>query len=130
MSGDAWASGFVYPNRKTHGLVAALFPRRYGRFLLTRLFGYVIWLSALAFAFVVFTAFASGRTDQAISLLLALGVIMGLIYEILAARRSRLHIFGLAVQLQPFSAAQVPVILILLGTAGWLLHKGLSSVPL
>ena len=121
---------FRYRSHRAHSFLATLVPKSYGRFLVTRLLGYLVWLIVLAFAFVVCAAFASGRWDQAVSLLLALGVIVGVVYEKFAARPSNILIFGFTLQPKPLSAAQTPMILILLVTAGWLLHKGLSGVPL
>jgi hypothetical protein len=110
-----WA--LTYPNRQHHGVLASLFPRSYGQFLLVGLAGKAIFLLALACGFVIVAAFAAGRQDRAFLYAMPL-VGMGFsAYELLALSRARL----LDRTLRPIQPGSVAVLILALSGACFLL---------
>jgi hypothetical protein len=84
------AMRIVFPNRKRHGLIASLFPKDYGQFLLVRFTGYLIAMIVVAFGFFVVTALLNDRYDKAVPLILLAAGVAQLSHDVLAWTHARI----------------------------------------
>jgi hypothetical protein len=83
----------IFPNRMRHGLIASLFPKDYGQFLLVRFTGYLIAMIVVAFGFFVVTALLNERYDKAVPLILLAAGVAQLSHDVLAWTHGRIFQF-------------------------------------